>query len=397
MDIVIFDPMAGASGDMINSCFVNAGADEEKIIDGMKSATEPIGDIEVSFKESEHNSISATRMYINSSDKESANYEEIVSAIENSTISKDECKTALKVFENLYMAESKIHGNNVHFHEVGRADAIADVVGASIAYHDLSLNKEDIKVVCTPISVGGGYTTSSHGKIPVPAPATSEILSSSDLLWQGGPINEELLTPTGAAIFSVIIDESRKSIPLIGCDSVSRGRGSLDLEIPNLLTMFSGTKRDRFVDDHISILEPNVDDVDGEILGGFIEQMMDAGALDVSVIPTITKKGRGGTIVKILSKQKDIEKLATLVVRELGTLGVRITTPQHRLIADRKITEVEVFGEMVDVKIGKLKDGEVIDISAEYDDCRRIGKNKGIPVNRVRRAAESKVEERIQK
>jgi uncharacterized protein (TIGR00299 family) protein len=243
------------------------------------------------------------------------------------------------------------------------------------------------KAFSLPISVGGGSVQSAHGLLPVPGPAALEILRSHRIPWKGGPVDEELLTPTGAAIFAGIVDQFLDSYPAIQAESVGYGAGSRDFHMPNVLRGVIGQlKRHHSTSDMIVQLETNIDDVTGEVLGNLIDLLMEAGALDASIVPAIMKKGRPGNVVAAIVRQDDTEKLSRLIMKETGSLGVRVFPSVHRYVANRepRIVTVEINGSLyhASVKVSRLGDA-VLNIKPEFDDCKNIAEKTGLPLRAV--------------
>ncbi|AGB31076.1 hypothetical protein C488_02101 [Natrinema pellirubrum DSM 15624] len=299
---------------------------------------------------------------------------------------------ALAIFELLGEAEAAVHGEDlesIHFHEVGADDAIADVVGAAALLHDL----EPDRVVTTPLATGGGTVSMSHGEYPVPTPAVVELAQRADWSLRGGPVDAELLTPTGAAILAHVAD-GVDSLPALDLESSGYGAGGYDLDPhPNVLRTLVGTGEGTLVKDDIAVLETNLDDATPEVLGGLQETLADAGARDVSILPATMKKSRPGHLVKVICKPADRERVARALAEETGTLGVRDAGATHRWIAEREFETVclEVDGDEyeVTVKIASGADGEVYDVSAEYDDAKAVAQATTLPVRAVVERAEA--------
>ena len=391
MKAIVFDPFCGASGDMIIGALVNMGADFGKVKDSMESIE--IGDVKVECQKVKKIDISATKVNVKSEDKGCRNVKEIAEIIKKTGLEDFIIKDSISIFKKISKAESKIHGipeDKLVFHEVGASDAIADIIGALVAFNDLGLGKS--KVYCTPISLGGGFINCVHGKLPVPAPATLEILSESNMFTRGGPVDRELLTPTGAAILSHFVKVSCEFFPDIKIEKVGYGAGSNDLDIPNVLRVVLGKANDSLIKEQIEVIETNVDDVTGEVLGNLIDRLIDLGAKDVCVIPATMKKGRSGHIIKVISESKDTSNIARKIMEETGSLGVRVMPTKHRLIALRRLDSVSIdicgVTRKVTVKIATDTKGKLIGVSAEFEDAKRVSKEFGIPVRDVLRMAE---------
>ena len=306
-------------------------------------------------------------------------------------------RDALAIFELLGEAEAGVHGEDlesIHFHEVGADDAIADVVGAAALLHDL----EPERIATTPLATGDGTVSMSHGEYPIPAPAVVEIASRADWSLRGGPVDAELLTPTGAAILGHIAD-GIETLPTLSLEGSGYGAGGYDLDPhPNVLRVLVGTAEDRggLVKDDIAVLETNLDDATPEVLGGLQETLANAGARDISILPATMKKSRPGHLVKVICKPEDRERVARALAEETGTLGVRDAGVTHRWIANRAFETVtlELDGEEyeVSVKIASDVADVVYDVSAEYDDAKRVARATGVPLRDVLQRAQRAVD-----
>ncbi|TKX45027.1 MULTISPECIES: nickel pincer cofactor biosynthesis protein LarC [unclassified Halorubrum] len=338
-------------------------------------------------------------------------YREVVDLVESMGLPAAVESTALDAFELLGRAEASVHGTDLdetHFHEVGADDAIADVVGAALLLADL----DPERVVTTPVAAGGGTVEMSHGTYPVPAPATTEIASRAGFRVGGGPIDRELLTPTGAAILGAVA-EGVDAVPALTVERAGYGAGDADFERhPNVLRALVGdggreeseTDRERtaggsLVRDDIVVLETNLDDAAPEVLGGLQETLERAGARDVTIVPTTMKKSRPGHLVKVICKPADAEAVAERLARETGTLGVRQSGASHRWIAEREFEtatlRVDGADHEVTVKVASTTDGEVYDVSGEYDDAAAVAEATSLPIREVLRRAEAAVRERL--
>jgi len=420
MTCLIFDPFMGASGDMIIASLIDLGADPAHIREIMESVAPVTVDIGRTTKKG----ISATQVRVSEiADKsETSTYPDIVADIRSSGLPDPIARDALAIFSRIASAESRVHGvseDELHLHELGQADAIADVVGASAAIHDLAPSK----VFCARIVAGRGFVDTAHGRCPVPAPATLEILAGSGLSWEYGSIEHELLTPTGAAILAHLADRAEPSGSGGsgsggGCvaTGIGYGAGKADLEIPNVLRVIrcederrgqepghvqgrvQGRGADADMDrggntslgwDGVEVLETSVDDVTGEVLGNLIDELMAMGACDAIVIPATMKKGRSGHLIQVIAKPGDSARIAQRIIEETGSLGVRISTTKHRLIAKRKMESVRIEIDGIEwdaaVKIATDESDRILSISAEFEDAKTIAQKTGVPVREVMR------------
>ncbi|OYR56051.1 nickel pincer cofactor biosynthesis protein LarC [Halorubrum halodurans] len=335
-------------------------------------------------------------------------YPEVVELVESMDLPAAVEATALEAFELLGRAEASTHGTDLEetaFHEVGADDAIADVVGAALLLDDLDVDR----VVTTPVSVGGGDVEMAHGVYPIPAPAVVGIAERAGLTLVGGPVDRELLTPTGAAILGAVA-EGVDALPALRVDGAGYGAGDATFDRhPNVLRAVIGdgggtvtaeahghdAGSGGLVHDDIAVLETNLDDAAPEVLGGLQESLAAAGARDVTIVPTTMKKSRPGHLVKAICKPADAAAVAERLARETGTLGVRQAGASHRWIADRAfetaIVPVDGVDHEVSVKVASTADGDVYDVSAEYDEAAAVAAEAGIPVREVLRRAETRV------
>jgi len=326
-------------------------------------------------------------------------YTEVVDLVESMALPERVEQRARSVFERLGRAEATIHGTDLQsteFHEVGADDAIADIVGVSLLLSDLDPGR----IVTTPVAAGGGERRMSHGVYPIPAPAVVEIATAADWLMRGGPIESELLTPTGAAILAEVA-EGVDSLPTLAVEHSGYGAGSNSFEgRANVLRAIVGSEQAGLRQDSITVLETNLDDATPETLGSLQATLSSAGALDVTVLPATMKKARPGHLLKVIVKPENADRVARKLAAETGTLGVREHGTGHRFVADRRIepVSVELDGREFDVavKIASFgDDGAVFDVSAESDDAETVAEQTGVPVREVRRRAEAAARENI--
>jgi uncharacterized protein (TIGR00299 family) protein len=293
---------------------------------------------------------------------------------------------ASAIFEILANAEAAAHGvqkEELEFHKIGARDAIADVVGACTAVSLLNVDS----IITTPIFVGGGSLETDHGLLPIPAPATVAILAKHHLITSGGPVEGELLTPTGAAILAFLTGISDVFLPQMTIERVGYGAGFQDFSHPNVLRATLGQSDEGLLRDDVQVLETNVDDVTGEVLGDLVEGLLEIGALDVAIIPTTGKKSRAGHLIQVISRPTDSHRLIKKIIKETGSLGVRITPTQHRLIALRRSESVTVrIGSechTISVKVATDQNGTVLNVAAEFGEAAQLAKRLGIPVKHV--------------
>jgi len=300
MVFVIDAQVAGVSGDMLLSSLVNIGANKSKIIDGIRSAESLCKDVKIKkidFVEVKKNSLQATELLLEIDDdvheRKGIEIKEIIEkSTEKLTISESAKTFAIKSIETLIRAESKIHGepeDSVHFHEAASFDTVVDILGTAIALDDLGCFDDDI--VVTPVAIGGGTVTFSHGTSSNPAYAILEIFRESGIITVGGNVKDELTTPTGASMLVNLVKECSEFYPPMKIQSIGYGAGQKDFEgFSNVLKIVRGVASTKLQLDTVKILETNVDDVSGEVLGNMIEKIMAHGAKDVTISSAITKK-----------------------------------------------------------------------------------------------------------
>ncbi|WP_380677623.1 nickel pincer cofactor biosynthesis protein LarC [Salinigranum sp. GCM10025319] len=434
MRTLAFDGRTGASGDMLLAALVAAGADpavltpvEEALdvryrvgettrngigattVDVVVSGTEPETPDETEHAhdhdgahdhetDSAHTHAHGEESLMVEGHGPHRTYGEVLDVVAGMDLDDATESRARAVFRRLGEAEATVHGTSLdetHFHEVGADDAIADVVGCCLLLADLDVDR----VVTTPVATGGGTVEMSHGTYPVPAPAVVEIASSAEWSLRGGPVEHELLTPTGAALLAEIA-EGVDALPQLKVDASGYGAGTKSFdEHPNVLRAIVGDGGDRLVRDDVTVLETNLDDATPEVLGGLQESLAEAGARDVSILPATMKKSRPGHLIKVVTKPEDAERVAHRLAVETGTLGVREHGAGHRWIADRSLETVtlDVAGGSyeVGVKVASTADGAVYDVSAEYDDAAAVARETDRPVRELLRRAEAAVSDRL--
>jgi pyridinium-3,5-bisthiocarboxylic acid mononucleotide nickel chelatase len=388
---VILDPQnSGISGNMVIGALIDIGADRDGAIDVMEHYASYFGDISVKIDKIQKSGISASYVNVNSSDEGTIKYKELLETldkIKHQKINNNVIKFSKEVFKTLAKAESKVHGttlDKVHFHEVGAADAVADIVGSAYCFYDLGFHSK--KVYGMPVALGGGRIKSKHGNLSVPAPATLEILK--DIPVFGGPEEYELTTPTGAALYVNMVDETCEFYPLITNKKIGYGAGKLDLNIPNVLRVVSGDLG--APTDNVSILETNLDNVTGEVIGHTFDKLLDAGALDVAVVPLLMKKNRPGNLLRVIARPGDCNDVAEVIIRETGTLGVRILPYVHRNIVKREIIPIKIdigkIDHKINIKVGKIGE-DIINYSPEYEDAKKIADKTGVPLKDILKRA----------
>ncbi len=335
--IILIDcQVAGIAGNMLVGALLDLGADMSKVTGAMEVAKDFVNgcnSIDVVVKDVIQRGFRAKEVNVVIDEEfDHRTGLEIMNAVKNCVeyleLSDKASEMALGSIRTLMEAEVKVHGaalEEVHLHEIGSADTVADIVGAVTALEDL-VPLKDTLICSTAVAVGGGLIKISHGIVPVPSPATLEILRSRNFPMIGGPVEAELTTPTGASLLVNLTNKSVQFYPMMQAEAVGFGAGGKDLDaIPNIVRVILGNSSDHdSISDEIYVLETNVDDVTGEIIGHVVEKLSGAGAREVCIIPVFTKKNRPGQIIKAIVGKEDVDKISRLMMEELGTLGVRV-------------------------------------------------------------------------
>lgn len=390
MKIAYFDCFAGAAGDMIVAAMLDAGLDA----DFLKSQLATLGlkNIDIKIAQTARAGLRAASFIpVVPKEHQHRNLKDITEIITKSKISEKAKKTALAVFEKIAKAEGKVHGkdpNEIHFHEVGALDSIVDIVSASVGFDALGLDK----VYCSALSVGGGTVECAHQLLPVPAPATTELLKGVPII--GGPGQVELLTPTAAAVLTTVVDRFCP-LPAMKIEKIGYGAGSLESEkFPNVLRLILGQVVDETGAnaDSICVLETNIDDVSGELVGSVTEKLFKLGALDVFTTPIYMKRGRPAEQISVICKISDIQSLERILFEEGLTFGVRKRIMQRTKLAREFVTVRTEFGQ-IKIKVGSL-DGQVVNAKPEFADCAAAAEKHKVPLKTVLDAAMSAYKKR---
>jgi uncharacterized protein (TIGR00299 family) protein len=377
MKIAYLDAFSGISGDMAVGALVDAGASAEILLDALQSF-DTGASYEVEKTARRGIAASKFRVHLRDASRKARHLSHILKLIDAAPLSARAKSNASKVFTRLAEAEAQVHGvsvEKVHFHEVGAADSIADIVGACIALDLLGI--EEVHV--SAINVGSGTVQTEHGVLPVPAPATGALLAGRPIYARGPEL--ELTTPTGAAIASAL-GSGFGVLPPMRISSVGYGAGDRDFpQHANVLRVLIGEKTAAPEAVLVSVLEANIDDSSPQVLGYALERLMEAGALDVSLSPLQMKKNRPGMLLRVIAKPEDKEELARIVFAETSTLGLRIYCAERR-VEQRSVVEVETPWGKVRGKVA----GEGV-FTPEYEDCRGIAKSTSVPLRQVLAAA----------
>jgi hypothetical protein len=386
MNIAYFDTLAGISGDMTLGALVSAGVPFDELNNELRALG--VGGFELQARHIERNGMVATKVDVVISEQPHyhRHLKDIEELIDTSSLSENVKNRSKKIFREVAIAESIVHNTaieKVHFHEVGAIDSLVDIIGVSICLEKLGVQA----VYSSPVKVGsGGMVKSQHGALPVPTPATMEILKGYPIVLTDIPF--ELTTPTGAAIIKAL-SQGMLTMEKIQISAVGYGAGGREIEqLPNLLRVFIGTLDLNYLADEIVSLETNIDDMNPEIYPYVIEKLMSAGAHDAYMIPIVMKKGRPGIILSALVERSKIDRYLDILFRETTTLGVRIQ-PIERKMLPRSTKQVQTSFGIVSVKVIVLEGQE--QLRAEFEECKRIAAENKLPLAAVYRRLEKEL------
>ncbi len=388
MRLAYLDCSSGVGGDMFLGACLDAGLGAESLL--AELAKLPLDAYEFKPERVRRAGLAGTQIEISASGTQPHRHlAPIEQMIESSALSAGVKERSRRIFRRLGEAEARMHDQpieKVHFHEVGAVDAILDVVGACVALEVLGI--EELR--SSPLNVGSGRVTAAHGSLPVPAPATAELLRGIPIYSSG--VEAELVTPTGAAIVSTLAS-SFGPLPAMRVDQIGYGAGARELPgHPNLLRIFIGdqisnTEHRTPNTDTVAVIETSVDDMSPEVYGYLVERALAAGALDITCAPIEMKKNRPGLEIRLLAKPEQAEALANLVFAETTTLGLRISTAERRVLERESVSVATPYGD-IRVKVGR-RNGHVLNAAPEYEDCRKAALERGVPLKEVMQAAQA--------
>ncbi len=384
MKLAYFDCFSGISGDMALGALMDAGVPVDHLRAELQGVDVP--GWELTAEKVWKNGMAATYAKVRTQDIPThRSLSAILEIIEESKLAAEVKARAAAIFRKLGEAEAAVHDvpiEKVHFHEVGAVDAIVDIVGACIGFAELGI----ASFACSPLNVGGGTAKMAHGVLPVPAPATARLLLGKPTYSNG--VQKELVTPTGAAIVATLCTSFGPQ-PAMAVNAIGYGAGTADLEAqPNVLRLMVGEaaeKRPAAESETIRVVEANLDDMNPQIYGYFLEKALAAGALDVFTTPVHMKKNRPGMLVTVLCRPQDEANFQEMLFTETTTLGVRAYTAERRVLARQWETVHTTFGT-VRIKVATLN-GHIRQASPEFEDCRKLAEAKNVPLQRVMEAA----------
>jgi pyridinium-3,5-bisthiocarboxylic acid mononucleotide nickel chelatase len=371
MTIAYLDCFSGISGDMTLGALIDAGADRA-ILDAVVESMRLGDEVKIAVGREARGHVAGTRVQVQTSERVERTVPVLRSVVEVADMPDGVKRPALAAIDKLAHVESRIHGvpvDQLHLHELGGADTLVDLVGAFWLLRDLEVGQVYASALPAPHGV--------KGAMPLPAPASLRVLEGTGAIFEDAKGNQELVTPTGAAILAVA---ARFERPAMSLKSIGYGVGSRDVP-GNALAVWIGEEAPS--ETGLTLIETNLDDMAPNLLAALCEDLMAAGALDVSVTPALMKKGRSGHLLTVMSPPDLVARLTDHLLRHSTTLGVRMTTVR-RVIAERRILEVQTSLGKARVKVKELG-GEPVEVSPEYEDCRRIARETGQDVRQVMR------------
>ncbi|MFZ6017023.1 MAG: nickel pincer cofactor biosynthesis protein LarC [Nitrospirota bacterium] len=388
MKIAYFDCFSGISGDMCLGALVDAGVSIKKLENELRKI--PIKGYKLRTKKVKRAGFRATKADVvqraKSKEQRAKRWKDVEKLIRTSLLSNDIKQKGLKIFRRLFEAEAKVHNetfNNVHLHEPGSVDCIVDILGTIIGLGILGVEK----VYSSPINLGSGFVEAEHGVLPVPAPATAEILKGVPVYSTDPEFNSglfELTTPTGAAIVKEL-SSGFGDIPFMNIEKIGIGAGSRDFKKrPNVLRLFIGGQWPATTDqkdEKVIVIETNIDDMNPQIYEYVMEKLFKAGVLDVYLTQVIMKKGRPGIKLTVLCNEAKSEELIRIILKETTTIGVRFYEVKRRIL-QREIKTIDTEFGKIKVKLSRLGD-KILKMTPEYEDCKKIAKRLNMPLLEV--------------
>jgi uncharacterized protein (TIGR00299 family) protein len=390
MKLAYLDCSSGISGDMFLAALIDAGVPGDQVFGELRKLS--LGFYEFKRTRAVRGSLVGTRIDIRvPPDQPHRHLSDIQKLIQDASLPGKAAGLALKTFNHLAVVEGRLHNtspNQVHFHEVGAVDSVLDIVGTCLALELLEISE----LICSPLNVGGGRVNAAHGSLPVPAPATAELLKDIPVYSTG--VQGELVTPTGAALVATLAS-AFGPLPAMKIAKIGYGAGEKEFPgHPNIARLFVGERTELIAgmhglpgDEIVSVIEANVDDMNPQLYGYVLEQALAAGALDVTCSPAQMKKNRPGLTISILCEPDKSDALSQLLFEQTTTIGVRIYEARRKVL-DREQVKVETPYGTVRVKVAR-RAGEVMNATPEFDDCQRLAQEKSVPLKLVMAAAEA--------
>lgn len=405
---------SGISGDMFLASLLGLISEPDNILKEiikLKNYLPGVSKLDISLKLSERSGIQVNQLKINIKENQNHRTAKILKSTLNKFLDENffsdlASDYANRVLNSLIQAEAEVHGkmaNKLHLHELSSVDTLVDILGVTKVLDILDVFKKSFIIYCSKLPLGGGTINAAHGVLPIPAPATVKILEKSNLLIEGGPIDAELVTPTGAAL---LVNLHPKFLPYSNSTKLIKtvyGAGQKKFKnFLNTMRLFYGEDKELIISDEkqkhylekyiekTTVLETAVDDISGEILGNFVKNMESENILDLQIIPSITKKNRPGHVIKVLCHPEYKYEVIEKIIEELGTLGVRFNTIT-RICIERKIEKkkIKIKNKMYELRykisfIESENGKKIVNIKPEYEDLKIISEESGISINKIK-------------
>ena len=377
MRIAYFDCFSGASGDMILGSLIDAGLNPNGLREKLKKLRIPT--VHLKVKKVLKGGLSATQLIVEGrgEKRHHRSLQEILKIVERSSLEAEIKERSREVFERIASVEAKIHRvamEEVHFHELGGLDSIVDIVGAVWGIRQMGIEK----IYVSRVNVGAGFVKCEHGILPVPAPATLSLMEGRPIYSSG--VERELLTPTGAALLTTLGSEFG-SMPVINVERIGYGAGRDDLPHPNLLRLIIGASAPTSAKERVIVVETNIDDMNPQIYDYVMERLLAMEVLEIFITPILMKKNRPGHLLTVICPCEKLPAVTKFLLRETTTLGLR-WHEEERAKAEREIVPLQTKYGRIRFKLARWE-GKVINLSPEYEDCKRLAKEKGIPLKEV--------------
>ena len=377
MRIAYFDCFSGASGDMILGSLIDAGLDPKGLRETLEKLRIPT--VRLKVKRVLKGGLAATRVIVEGRGEERhhRSLQEILRIVKRSGLEAEIKEKSREVFERIASVEAKIHQvamEEVHFHELGGLDSIVDIVGAVWGIRQMGIEK----IYVSRVNVGGGFVKCEHGVLPVPAPATLSLMKGKPIYSSGA--ERELLTPTGAALLTTMGSEFG-SMPVINVERIGYGAGRDDLPHPNLLRLIIGASAPASAKERVIVVETNIDDMNPQIYDYVMEKLLAMEVLEVFITPILMKKNRPGHLLTVICSSEKLPTVTKFLLRETTTLGLR-WHEEERAKAEREIVPLKTKYGKIRFKVARWE-GKVINLSPEYEDCKKLATEKGIPLKEI--------------
>ena len=371
MNILYLECFSGISGDMFISALLDLGLDI-KVLQKELAKLNLKGKFSLITNRVKFNGVSCQQFKVKEDESIVRGLEDIKKILQKSSLEPGIKVQAGRMFDKLHKVEERIHREVHHFHELGLLDTVIDIVGAIIGLRLLKIDK----VYASKVNVGSGFVNTRHGLLPVPAPATAEILKNIPIFSKGP--EAELVTPTGALILSEFVEEFQ--MPLMNIKKIGYGAGTKKFEnFPNFLRAFIGEMEQQ--PQAKVLIETNIDDLNPQFYEYVMQQLFKNGALDVYFTPIQMKKNRPGIILSCICNEQDEEKILEIIFKETTTIGVRISYPKRVELTREKKKVKTIYGE-VEIKISRYH-GKIMSITPEYEDCKKLAEKKGVSLKQI--------------